>query len=147
MTHSDFIAFAEKYLKLWGMYSAEAVTLLAMIAAHESGGGKYRRQIGGGPARGIFQMELETHKQVWLHSDTIKQRASKFGIVNDESKLELDDVYALFVARHYLAMDTKPIPKTLIEMSKYCKSYWNRTGAATAEKYLNDYNSWVSGKI
>jgi hypothetical protein len=36
-----------------------------------------------------------------------------------------------------------PLPKKdWMKMADYCKSYWNRTGKATPEKYLNDYLRW-----
>lgn len=142
MTYLSFKESCAAWLNNWGLYSPEAVELLAMICAHESSGGKYRRQIGGGPALGIFQMEPVTHNSIWDNSDTIHARAERFGIKRNLSQLEVDDRYAVFVARHYLAMDKNPLPKTPEEMAKYCKSYWNRTGKATPEKYLADYNRW-----
>lgn len=147
MTYLQFKEICSGYLKNWALYSPECVELLAMLCAHESLGGKFRRQIGGGPARGLFGMEAETHNSIWDNSDKIKPNAIKFGIKREESKVENNDEYAIFVARHYLMMDTKPLPKTPNEMAKYAKSYWNRTGDATPEKYLNDYNSWIAGKI
>lgn len=56
----------------------EAATLLMRIAAHESLGGKYLRQIGDngyGPGRGLWQMEPATLKLVcdWLRKVSQKQ--------------------------------------------------------------------------
>jgi hypothetical protein len=147
MKYSDFKAICAEALLDWGLHSDHCVELLAMIAAHESLGGKHRRQIGGGPALGLFQIEPVTHNSVWDNSDTIKSRAARFGIKEDVSRLETDDGYSIFVARHYLAMDRNPLPKTPEAMAAYCKSYWNRIGKATAEKYLNDYRAWQDGRI
>jgi hypothetical protein len=147
MKYSDFKALCAEALLDWGLHSDHCVELLAMIAAHESIGGKHRRQIGGGPALGIFQIEPVTHNSVWDNSDTIKSRAARFGIKEDVSRLETDDRYSIFVARHYLAMDVNPLPKTPEAMAAYCKSYWNRTGKATPEKYLNDYRAWQDGRL
>jgi hypothetical protein len=54
-------------LKYIGMYSESAEELLVLTAAHESLGGKYLHQVGGGPAIGIFQMEPVTHDDCWLN--------------------------------------------------------------------------------
>lgn len=142
MKYQYFKRGCTELLLEFGMHSDHCVELLAMICAHESLGGKHRRQIGGGPALGIFQMEPATHDSIWDNSDTIHARAERLGIKRNLSQLEVDDRYAVFVARHYLAMDKNPLPKTPEEMAKYCKSYWNRTGKATPDKYLSDYNRW-----
>lgn len=142
MKYSDFRHWCTEFLLEFGMHSDHCVEILAMICAHESLGGKYRRQIGGGPALGVYQMEPATHDSIWNHSDTIHGKALKLGIKRDLSKLEFDDRYATFVARCYLAMDKNPLPKTPEAMAEYCKSYWNRTGKATPQKYLDDYNRW-----
>lgn len=147
MTHKDFKAMCAEALLDWGLHSDHCVELLAMICAHESLGGKHRRQIGGGPALGIFQIEPVTHNSIWDNSDTIKSRAAKFGIKEDVANLESNDRYSIWVARHYLLMDRNPLPKTPEAMSVYCKSYWNRTGKATPEKYLNDYRAWRDGRL
>ena len=142
MKYSQFKALCTEALLDFGMHSESAVELLAMICAHESLGGKHRRQVGGGPALGIFQIEPATHNSIWDNSDSIKSRAMRLGIKEDVNKLESDDRYSIFVARHYLAQDVNPLPKGLEAMAAYCKSYWNRTGKATPEKYLNDYLRW-----
>jgi hypothetical protein len=147
MKYSDFKTLCAEALLDWGLHSDHAVELLAMIAAHESLGGKHRRQIGGGPALGIFQIERVTHNSIWDNSDTIKSRAARYGIKEEVSRLETDDRYSIFVARHYLLMDVNPLPKTPEAMAAYCKSYWNRTGKATPQKYLNDYRAWQDGRL
>ncbi|WP_157098735.1 hypothetical protein [Novosphingobium rosa] len=52
-------------LKTIGMYSAAASDLLLGTAVHESGGFRWNRQLGNGPARGYFQMEVATHNDIW----------------------------------------------------------------------------------
>ncbi len=147
MTYQQFKALCAEALLDWGLHSDHCVELMAMICAHESLGGKHRRQIGGGPALGLFQIEPPTHNSIWDNSDSIRARAQRYGIKEDVSKLETDDRYSIFVARHYLAMDRNPLPKTPEEMAAYCKSYWNRTGEATPEKYINDYRAWQDGRL
>jgi hypothetical protein len=147
MKYADFKSLCAEALLDWGLHSDHCVELLAMICAHESLGGKHRRQIGSGIALGIFQIEPITHNSVWDNSDTIRARAARFGIKEDVANLEYSDRYSIWVARHYLAMDKSPLPKTPEAMADYCKSYWNRTGKATPEKYLNDYRAWQDGRL
>ena len=47
----------ERVLRKVNLYSDAAVDLLMLTAAQESACGKYIRQLGNGPALGIFQME------------------------------------------------------------------------------------------
>lgn len=142
--YSKYKLMVEQCFTKWGIYKPERVELHCMLVAHESMLGKYRRQIGGGPARGLHQIEFETHDSIWDNSDTIKARAEKFGFTRDSKRGEIDDVYDLFVAAHYILMDENALPKTIEEMAKYAKSYWNRTGQATVGEYYNDYDTWVS---
>jgi len=155
MKYTDFKAMCAEALLDWGLHSDHCVELMAMLCAHESLGGKHRRQLiseGGklvpkGKARGLFGIEEVTHNSIWDDSDTIRARAARFGIKEDFEKLQDDDRYSIWVARHYLLMDRNPLPKTPKAMADYCKSYWNRTGSATPEKYLNDYNAWINGRL
>lgn len=126
-----------------GMYSQRALMTLTMIAAHESLRGMYRiQQDAKHPALSLYQIERKTHDSIWENSDTIWQVAEALGYVKDFNRLQYDDEYATFVARHYLAMDTNPLPTTAGEASVYCKNYWNGPGEATALEYLTDYAQW-----
>jgi len=142
MKYTQFTDTVQTLLRKWDLYSPEAVTTICMITAHESAQGKYRRQVGGGPARGLQQIEKVTHDSIWDNSDTIHKRAELHDIHRDFFLLEEDDEYGIWVSRHYLLMDTNPLPKGDINTALYCKAYWNRTGKATAEKYLKDYWDW-----
>lgn len=147
MKINEFREKCEKHLREFQMFSPEALELLTMLAAHESSGCVHWRQIGGGPARGPFGLEIPTHDEIWKHSDTIKARAQRLGIREEKALLETDLRYNIFVARHYLAMDKNPLPKGFINMANYAKTYWNTHGKATPEKYLNDLIMWERGVI
>lgn len=144
MNYSRYKVLCENLFNKWGIYSPYRVELHCMLVAHESQLGKHRKQVGGGPARGLHQIEGDTEDSIWNNSDKIKENAAKFGIVRNKGRGEIDDIYDLFVAAHYVMMDENALPKTIETMADYAKSYWNRTGKATPEKYLNDYNTWVS---
>ncbi|QGH73563.1 MAG: putative endolysin [Siphoviridae sp. ct7UA22] len=135
------------YLREFDLFSEPRLELLTMICAHESGGGKALRQIGGGPARGHFQIEKATHDSIWQNSDTIRKRALAYGIKEDFDQLEKSLRYNVFIAVHYLLMDPKPLPKGFIDMALYAKSYWNRGGKAEAEEYMRDFILWERGVL
>jgi hypothetical protein len=129
-----------------GFYKHEAVQLLCMICAHESKGCKFRRQLGGGPARGVLQIEKETHDSVWNNSDTIDQVAKALGITRDWDNVVDDDVYSIFVGRHLIAMDPHKIPVDTIGLGDYAKRVWNtELGKATGQKYIDDWSRWANG--
>lgn len=147
MKYQDARHFITECLLQWGLHRDAAVELLLMIAAHESLGCKFVRQIGGGHARSWWQIEKPTHDDVWDRSRSIHKNAAKYGIKRDWSKIE-DPVYALFVARHILMLDPEPLPATPQGMANWCKVKWNTdAGKATAEKYLNDWQLWKDGKL
>lgn len=123
-------------------FKPECVELLCMIAAHESGLGKHRKQING-PALSLFQIEPITHDSIWDNCDSIKALAAKLGITRNLKSLETDDRYAAFVARCYLLMDRNAVPKSVCEMGQYAKSYWNSgVGKASPEAYVDAYIKW-----
>ncbi len=144
-------------LKQLGLYSERATMAIAMIVAHESDKGKYLKQIGGGPALGVIQMEPETHYNVWKHCDNIKHYADILGIdhcqlslsstqqkINSASPLIYDLRYNVFMARMMLIMDPNPLPYDAYSMSRYLKRCWNtHLGAATSDDYYNAWSSWT----
>lgn len=141
MKYSEFKTKVISALIEMNRYNVNAVELLCMIAAHESMGGVYRRQING-PALGLLQIEPFTHDSIWDNSDSIGRLSKSMNITRDTDSLINDDRYTIFIGRCYLLMDVNPLPKTVCEMGEYAKSYWNRTGKATPEQYVNDYIKW-----
>ena len=148
MTYQHFKHTTTESLLDWGLHSDKAVELLAMICAHESLGGKHRRQIGGGPALGIFQIEPIAHDDVWRRSRSIRRNAARYGVTQDINQLVESDRYSVFVARHILMLDPEPLPQTPQAMAEWCKRRWNtEAGKATVEKYLNDWQAWRDGRL
>lgn len=150
MNYSGLKKIITDTVKEMDRFKPECVELLCMIAAHESGLGKHRKQING-PALSLFQIEPITHDSIWDNCDSIKALAKKLGITRNLKSLETDDRYAVFVARCYLLMDTDPLPKTVCKMGEYAKSYWNNggedgddtnDGKADPEDYVDAYIKW-----
>lgn len=148
--YSELKAVIEKTTKEMDRYKPECTEFLCMLAAHESGLGRYRKQIEG-PALSLFQIEPRTHNSIWDNCDSIHKLAAKLGIKRNLASLENDDRYAVFVARCYLLMDKNPLPRSVCAMGDYAKCYWNNggddgddtnDGKASPENYVNAYIEW-----
>ncbi len=99
------------------MTSPEAIVLLYAIGLQESRF-EYRRQLGNGPARGLWQFErgggvhgVYTHpaSRFWL-SALCTARGVSFTIPGIYNALEVDDVLAAGAARLLLFTDPRKLP-------------------------------------
>lgn len=137
-------------------FSPAASQLLLGTALHESGGLRYRRQQGGGPARSYFQMEGATHDDIWDNFLKYKKAlAAKVEELipagaNKRTELETNDNYAAAMARvHYRRVPAAlPAFNDLDAMANYWKQYYNTPlGAGTPTKYKNDWNTYVPSPL
>ncbi len=153
-TTAKAIAFRDEVisptLKNVGLYSDAAAELLLGTALQES---KlvFRRQIGGGPARGLFQMEMATHNDIFdnylkyrstLRSAVLLQKSSLKA--NAEKELTDNDPYATAMARVLYKRAPKALPKAgdVEAMVAYWKQYYNTPlGAGAVEQYVTSWNS------
>lgn len=144
MFYPHFERVAIKTMEDMDAFKEKALIAISMLVAHESDKGEYLFQFDNGPARGIIQMEEWVHDDTWKHCDSIQERAKMCGIVKNKDALVYDIRYNVFMARCRFLMDTKPFPSTLEGMAFYLKAYWNTNlGKATANDYLEAYQSWV----
>jgi hypothetical protein len=133
-----------------GLYSPEAVNLLLGTMAQESALGKYRKQFGGGPALGIYQMEPATHDDIWQNflkykPDLAKKILSVSHVLRPNALLlENNDVYSTCMCRvHYLRVKEQ-IPATKEQQALYWKAYYNTwKGKGTTKDYLRNYAKYV----
>ena len=133
------------------MLSRSAEKLLLMTAAHESGGFRHARQIGGGPALSYYQIEPDT--LVDLYRNYLGYRPERKGLLDQflpadstgpETAL-MDPVYATAAARMIYYRVPEPLPdmEDDTEMARYWKTYWNtHLGKGTGEKFLDDWNRY-----
>ena len=137
-------------LKAIGAYSQPAVELLLGTRAQESAGGTYRRQLGNGPALGVFQMEPDTHDDCW--ENYLRYRPDLGGKIMmvsgvfepNASHLEFNDKYAICMARVKYMRDPMPIPADLIGQAATWKRVYNtHLGKGTIEEYIRNYNTYV----
>lgn len=143
-------------LKRLEMYSDAAVNLLLGTAIQESRG-IYLKQLGGGPALGIYQMEPATHDSLW---DNYLNRPNKKQIADRVRTLELPDWYPINEARemegnlyyatamcriHYWQF-AEPLPNAtdISGMAFYWKRYYNTVeGAGTTAEFIENWGKEV----
>ena len=133
-----------------GLHSDNAVNLLMGTAAQESHLGKYRKQIGGGPALGIFQMEPATFNDIVRNYLRYKpelavkiERVARVCRFHAED-IETNDLLAICMARvHYLRV-SEAIPSDVEGMARYWKKYYNTPlGKGTEEEFISNYKKLV----
>ena len=130
-------------------YSKESAFLLLCTAAIESNCGEYIKQING-PALGVWQMEPDTHSDIWNNCDALKSVFFEESILGMHGKynnkpLIQSPMYACAMARLKYSMDPSPLPKYTgnpeIDLASFYKVYkrvYNtELGASTYQKWCN----------
>ena len=137
-------------LRLIGMYTPPAENLLLGTSAAESHCGLYTRQIAGGPARGIYQMEPATLDDIYINYLSYRPQLRTMveeatGIIGPHiDRLEHDPIYASVLARIYYMRVRQPLPPDLPGQASYWKQHWNTPeGAGTVEKYIRAWRAFV----
>lgn len=132
-----------------------AEELLLFTALHESGGLRHRRQLSGGPALGLYQMEPATHDDIWMHflsnrEDLDTAMRDMFTPADGQieaAMLEQDDGYATAMARlHYFrARQELPAAGDAGGQAAYWKRHYNTTlGKGTVAGFLES-RRWLEG--
>lgn len=137
------------------LYSADACELLLLTAAQESHLGHYIQQVGSGPAKGIFQCEPNTEKDIWdnylKYKPALRIRVGCLMGEADFNNLQLKGniLYQIAMARiHYLRVPTKlPSRMDIPGMAAYWKKYYNtHLGKGTVEEAEHNYRRLVDGE-
>lgn len=137
-------------LKQINLFSDDAVNLVLGTIAQESEYGKYRRQIGGGPALGICQMEPNTFNDIV--NNFLSYRKSLSAMILDtciltefnSEDLETNDRLAICMCRVQYLRAKEPIPITLEGCAHLYKLRYNTPlGAATEQEFIDNYNRYV----
>lgn len=137
-------------------FSETAVELLMLTCAQETHLGKYLYQVKG-PARGIFQIEPATEKDMWrtlAQSGTTKMEAlrakiGKMMFITEPkglTNMEMNLAYQIAMARFFYYRIPKALPDYDIEeMAKYWKKYFNTyLGKGTVEEAVKNYGRFVA---
>ncbi|MBF0147285.1 MAG: hypothetical protein HQL84_16125 [Magnetococcales bacterium] len=135
-------------LELWSQAAGELVLGTAIQESNLT----YLRQMGNGPALGLWQMEPATHNDIWtnyLHS------RSKIGLnilgpysKPDPGRLVWDLAYACAMCRiHYLRCpQSLPDAGDIKGQAEYWKQFYNTPlGKGTPEKYLSNWHRVMQG--
>lgn len=137
-----------------GLGGEAAVNLLTGTALAESDT-TYLRQIGGGPALGLWQMEPATHDDCWtnfLRFPAQSRLATKLEsmLASDltrQQQLITNLRYACAMARvrFYRVRDPLPAVDDPVGMSQYHKAYYNTPlGAASALGNIPDFKAAIA---
>ena len=148
-------AFIQDVLNLFGQKansssfdSDSAVELLMLTAAQETHLGKYIKQVRG-PALGIYQMEPNTHDDIWMNYICYRQNIldamnDLYGVSGIEWRLRMrgDLIYQTIMSRIFYmripaALPAKDEPMSL---AHYWKKYYNtKYGKGTSEEAYKNY--------
>ncbi len=142
-------------LHLIDAWSLAAENLVMGTAAQESHL-QYVKQLGDGPALGLFQMEPATHDDIWdnylAHRDELRlsvQNAIDLAtrLTPHATRLMWDLRYAAIMCRvHYRRVpDSLPDADDIEALARYWKDHYNTAqGAGTVDEYVSNYARWLA---
>lgn len=126
------------------LYSDAAENLIIGTGLAESAG-EYLKQLGGGPALGLFQMEPATHDDIWDNwleykphlSSLILQLETEAAITRGALEMIGNLYYATAMCRCHYRRVSEPFPdsRDAQGLARYWKEHYNTfRGAGSAEK-------------
>ena len=151
----QFKSLIEKVLTKMDMNSKSAVNLLLGTAAQESGFGTYLRQLGDGPALGVFQMEPATERDIWSNYLAYREKETNIieylvSITGADGKYSLDLegnlIYQIAMARLHYRRVKEPLPlfDDINGLARYWKNHYNTIhGKGTIEEFIKNYYKYV----
>ena len=136
-------------LEHMNMWSPASENLVLATGIHESAL-CYLKQIGGGPALGVYQMEPATHKDIWLNFLKFRPELSKiivdlFHYTEAESMIaHLGYATAMCRLQYYRVPLALPESNDAVGMAEYWKKYYNtHLGAGTIEGFARDFREYA----
>lgn len=131
------------------LYSEAAEELVLGTALQESGL-RYLKQLGDGPALGLWQMEPRTHDDIWLnflsYEPGLAGRVRSLCATPISEALAGNLWYAAGMCRvHYFRVaEALPAAGDISAQAGYWKRWYNTPrGAGTVEEYLAKWNKWA----
>ncbi|MBF0261872.1 MAG: hypothetical protein HQL97_08580 [Magnetococcales bacterium] len=141
-------------LAIVAMDSPAAVALVMGTAAQESGMGRHLRQVGGGPALGVFQMEPATYRDIWDHF--LNHQPGILGRLHDwwpspplPERMITDLMLAAVMCRIHYRRVREPLPAAddLPGLARYWKKHYNTPlGAGTEAEFIDNWHRHVEEK-
>jgi hypothetical protein len=147
--HRDIIIPTLKTMNMGGDNIAELLLGTALVESRLT----WRKQMGNGPARGLYQMEMATHDDIWdnylSYRKSLADKVLQFKTshkANAEEELINNDSYATAMARVHYARVKEAIPDAgdIVGMANYWKKYYNTIlGKGFPDKYVEVWNQTV----
>ena len=138
-----------------GLWSPSAENLVLGTAATESGGFQHRVQIGGGPALGLWQIEPDSHDDLYINYLDYRPelRAALIGLktaidADPYGELRDNDLYAAGVCRLIYRRSPDKLPSDSDDVAALAalwkRSYNTILGKGTVQKFIADYARYVA---
>lgn len=138
----------EPTLRHIGLFSEAAAELVLGTALQESNG-DYLKQIGGGPAVGIYQMEPATYDDIWknylvykpiLTREILSLELPRFAKGASEMIGNLYYATAMCRVHYYRRPEALPPAGNVKKQAAYWKAHYNtRLGHGTIDQYINNW--------
>jgi hypothetical protein len=150
MDKQQLTSFIETTLNEIKLHNIHAVNLINGTAAQESAYGHYIRQLGSGPALGIFQMEPNTFMDI-VHNYLDYRPQLKRDVMNVCNVKDLTPtalmynlkLAVVFCRLHYLRVP-EPLPTTIDGYARYWKQHYNTIlGKGTETEFIYNYKKYV----
>lgn len=138
------------------LYNDSAVNLMLGTAAQETDLGFWLHQTSGGPGKGIYSTEPDTHRDItgrYLErKENAKLREIVQGFVSRDSKLGDDNElvtnfrYATAIARikYWMAPQPLPAPGDIMELGKYWDVHFNANArVGFPEDFVRSWQQFV----
>lgn len=142
-------------LKHLEMYSPAASNLMLGTCAQESRLGYFLMQVDShnrpqGPALGVFQVEPDTHDDIWDNYLNFREELSEkvLGLCFRSEATEMihNMKYATAIARIKYWRHPEPLPQAgdLLGLAHVWKNIYNsKLGKGTVDEYIDNYNRYV----
>jgi hypothetical protein len=133
------------------IWSDSAINLLLGTAIQESRL-VYLKQVGSGPALGLYQMEPDTHDDIWenflAYRDGLSSLIEKSFRIRNSEALVWDMGYATVMARvhYYRVPEVLPDADDVPRLAVYWKKYYNTfEGKGTPLEFIEKYSVYAAG--
>ena len=141
----------EQTLVELGLHTPDSANLILGTIAQESAYGKYRKQLGSGPALGICQMEPATFNDIVSNFLRYKtELAAKIKQVAHISEFNTNDLYlndrlSICMCRAHYLRCKEAIPNSIEGYAKLWKLRYNTPkGKGTEKEFIENYKRYVT---
>ncbi|MFN3075667.1 MAG: hypothetical protein ABT940_02075 [Alphaproteobacteria bacterium] len=136
-----------------GLKGGAAAEQLLLGTAMQESLLQYVEQMGGGPARGYFQMEPDTHKDIWVNflaykpdiAKTVRGIAGVASGTPSSDLLKTNPQYAAAMTRvhYYRVKGSIPAAGNTAAMAAYWKEHYNTAGGAgSVDEFITKWDTF-----